>query len=87
MARRLAGTAYPASPPRLDVYAALTAVLPDAVGAVPQPPPAGLPPTPSPAPRQRAVLVASAAGGLVLLVAAAVVVFPRGRARGWRPAA
>ncbi|WP_327372477.1 S8 family serine peptidase [Streptomyces sp. NBC_01216] len=84
--RRLLGTAYPASPPRLDVYGALTAVLTDAAGTVPKQPPAGLPESPSPAPRHRAVLVASAAGGLVLLVAVAAVVIPLGRARRWRPA-
>ncbi|SFL33722.1 S8 family serine peptidase [Streptomyces pini] len=86
VSRRLTATAYPASPARLDVYAALTAVPADAVGAVPQPPPADLPAAPPRAPRHRAVLVASAGGGLVLLVAAAAAVIPRGRARRWRPA-
>ncbi|WRQ81519.1 S8 family serine peptidase [Streptomyces sp. MUM 178J] len=85
-ARRLTATAYPASPPRLDAYAALGAVLTDAVGAVPEPPPAELPAAPSGTPRHRAVLVAAAGGALVLLVAAAAVVIPRGRARRWRPA-
>ncbi|MFJ6726407.1 S8 family serine peptidase [Streptomyces sp. NPDC091281] len=86
VARRLTATAYPASPPRLDVYGALTAVLTDAAATVPKPPPAALPEAPSPAPRHRAVLVASVAGGVVLLVAAAAAVIPRGRARRWRPA-
>lgn len=86
VSRRLTATAYPASPPRLDTYAALTAVLPDTSGAVPRQPPAELPAEPSELPRHRAVLVAAAGGVLVLLVAAAAVVIPRGRARGWRPA-
>ncbi|WP_240957364.1 S8 family serine peptidase [Streptomyces chilikensis] len=86
VSRRLTDTAYPASPPRLDAYAALTAVLSDTAGTVPRPPAAELPAEPSRTPRTRAVVVASVGGGLVLLVAAAAAVIPRGRARRWRPA-
>ncbi|MFE6281210.1 S8 family serine peptidase [Streptomyces sp. NPDC057877] len=86
VSRRLTATAYPALPPRLDTYAALTTLLPDTVGATPRQPLAHLPPDPSTAPRERAVVIAAAGGGLVLLVAAGIAVIPRGRARGWRAA-
>ncbi|MFJ3527856.1 MULTISPECIES: S8 family serine peptidase [unclassified Streptomyces] len=86
VSRRLTESAYPAAPPRLDPYAALTAVLTDARGAAPEPQRAALPPSPPAAPRTRALVVAGVGGGLVLLVAAGAVVIPRGRARNWRPA-
>ncbi|MFJ5177313.1 S8 family serine peptidase [Streptomyces griseoviridis] len=86
VSRQLVAAAYPAVPPRVDPYAALTAVLTDTQGAVPEAPPARVPPKASPQPRERALLIACAGGMLVLLVAGAVVVVPRGRARGWRPA-
>lgn len=86
VSRRLVEAAYPASPPRLDPYAALTVVLPDGPGATPRPAAAVVPPTASPQPRNRALVVAGAGAGLVLLVAAAAVVIPRGRGRNWRPA-
>ncbi|MER8003315.1 S8 family serine peptidase [Streptomyces sp. NPDC095613] len=86
VSRRLTEAAYPASPPRLDPYAALTAVLTDARGATPQPERAVVPPPPATEPRTRALVVAAVGGGLVLLVAAGAVVIPRGRARNWRPA-
>ncbi|GGZ70638.1 hypothetical protein GCM10010371_33270 [Streptomyces subrutilus] len=82
---RLVVSGYPDTTPRLDPYAALTAVLTDSAAPAPPPPPARVPdPAPS-APRQRALVVAAAGGGLVLLVAAAAAVVPRGRARRWRP--
>ncbi|MEU1785176.1 S8 family serine peptidase [Streptomyces sparsogenes] len=86
VSRQLVTAAYPAVPPRLDPYAAVTAVLTDRQGATPRPAPAKIPPAASPRPRDRALLIAGAGGGVVLLVAAAAVVIPRGRARGWRPA-
>lgn len=86
VSRRLTESAYPDAPPRLDPYAALTAVLTDAKGAVPKPRRAVFPPSPPAAPRTRALVVAGVGGGLVLLVAAGAVVIPRGRARNWRPA-
>ncbi|UNS99665.1 S8 family serine peptidase [Streptomyces tubbatahanensis] len=86
VSRQLVTAGYPAVPPRVDPYAALTAVLPDKQGTVPSPPPAKLPPQASPQPLNRALLIAGAGGTLVLLVAGAAVVIPRGRARGWRPA-
>lgn len=85
-ARRLTEAAYPAVPPRLDPYAALTAVLTDEKGSTPRPARAVVPPPPSAEPRTRALVVAGVGGGLVLLVAAGAVVIPRGRARNWRPA-
>lgn len=86
VSRQLVAAAYPAVPPRLDPYAALTTVLTDRQGATPRPAPAKIPPAASPQPLNRALLIAGAGGGVVLLVAAAAVVIPRGRARGWRPA-
>ncbi|MFG2599513.1 S8 family serine peptidase [Streptomyces sp. NPDC048462] len=86
VSRRLTEAAYPASPPRLDPYAALTAVLTDARGAAPKQQRAVLPPPPSTQPRTRALVIAGVGGALVLLVAAGAVVIPRGRARNWRPA-
>ncbi|GGW12477.1 type VII secretion-associated serine protease [Streptomyces globisporus] len=84
--RRLTEAAYPASPPRLDPYAALTAVLTDEKGAVPRTERAEVPPPPAAEPRTRALIAAGVGGGVVLLVAAGAVVIPRGRARNWRPA-
>jgi len=86
VSRRLTEAAYPASPPRLDPYAALTAVLADARGGMPRPAKAVLPAAASGEPRGRALVVAGAGLGVLVLVAAAAVVVPRGRARGWRPA-
>ncbi|QLH26627.1 S8 family serine peptidase [Streptomyces sp. Rer75] len=86
VSRQLITAAYPAVPPRLDPYAAVTTVLTDRQGATPRPGPAKVPPAASPRPFNRALLIAGAGGGVVLLVAAAAVVIPRGRARGWRPA-
>ncbi|MFC9946344.1 S8 family serine peptidase [Streptomyces pratensis] len=86
VSRRLTKAAYPAAPPRLDPYAALTTVLTGAKGRTPQPERAVVPPPPATEPRTRALVVAALGGGLVLLVAAGAVVIPRGRARNWRPA-
>ncbi|MCY0949236.1 S8 family serine peptidase [Streptomyces sp. H27-S2] len=82
---RLIASGYPETPPRLDPYAALTAVLTGPAGPVPRPEPARVPDPAPAAPRERALVIAAAGGGLVLLVAAAAVVVPRGRARRWRP--
>lgn len=86
VSRRLTEAAYPAAPPRLDPYAALTAVLTDAKGTTPRPERAVIPPPPPTEPRTRALVVAGASAGLLLLVAAGALVIPRGRARNWRPA-
>ncbi|MDX3850310.1 S8 family serine peptidase [Streptomyces sp. AK02-01A] len=86
VSRQLTVAAYPASPPRLDPYAAMTAVLTGARGTVPRPAPARVITRPSTAPRDRALIIAGVGTGLVLLTAAAAVVIPRGKARGWRPA-
>ncbi|MFJ2783966.1 MULTISPECIES: S8 family serine peptidase [unclassified Streptomyces] len=86
VARQLVAAAYPAVPPRVDPYAALTAVLPGERAAPPGAPPVTIPPEASSEPRRRALWIAGAGGALALLVAGAAVVIPRGRARGWRPA-
>ncbi|MFJ5225922.1 S8 family serine peptidase [Streptomyces sp. NPDC088400] len=86
VSRQLTVAAYPAAPPRLDPYAALTAVLTERQGDRPRPAAAVVPPAFSAVPRERALVIAGVGGGIVLLVAAAAVVIPRGRARGWRPA-
>ncbi|MEU6062770.1 S8 family serine peptidase [Streptomyces sp. NPDC047097] len=82
---RLTATGYPASPPRLDPYAALTAVLDGASGSAPRPAPAHLPAPAPHEPRHRALVVAAAGAGLLILVAAAAAIIPRGRTRHWRP--
>lgn len=88
VARRLAESAYPADVPRVDPYAALTVVRTDK----PDPTPRAarestpqLPPGPDTAPRTRALALAGGCLALVLLVAGAGVVIPRGRARRWLP--
>ncbi|MEW2118354.1 S8 family serine peptidase [Streptomyces sp. NPDC005474] len=86
VSRQLTEAAYPAAPPRLDPYAALTAVLPEGPGPTPRPAKAVVPAAVSQEPRQRAFVVAAVGAGVLLLVAALAVVVPRGRARGWRPA-
>lgn len=86
ISRQLTEAAYPAAPPRLDPYAALTAVLAETPGATPRPAKAVVPAAVSQEPRRRALVVAAAGAGVLLLVAALAVVVPRGRARGWRPA-
>ncbi|NSC24342.1 S8 family serine peptidase [Streptomyces albus subsp. chlorinus] len=86
VSRQLVTAAYPAVPPRVDPYGSLTAVLTDKKGSVPSAPAAEIPAKASPQPLNRALLIAGAGGTLVVLVAGAAVVIPRGRARGWRPA-
>ncbi|WP_319675231.1 S8 family serine peptidase [Streptomyces sp. ME18-1-4] len=89
-ARRLITTAYPADVPRLDPYGAVTSVpgasrdrAATADGSRPvrlERDDAGARAT------HRALMVAGAGGGLVLVVAWAAVAAPKGRARRWRPA-
>ncbi|MEV5706446.1 S8 family serine peptidase [Actinoallomurus sp. NPDC052274] len=87
VANRLVASAYPATKPVLDPYAAVAAVSSPAAA---RPTPAAamrLPArTASHAARTRALVVASVGGGLVAIVAGAAVIVPLGRARGWRPA-
>ncbi|WP_267965055.1 S8 family serine peptidase [Streptomyces fulvoviolaceus] len=86
-AERLTASAAPTGDaPRLDPYAALSMV--PAGSRSPAAPSPATPlhlPAVSTTPRHRALLAAGAMAGLVLVVAAAAVVIPRGRARGWRP--
>ncbi|MFD9393342.1 S8 family serine peptidase [Streptomyces sp. NPDC060000] len=89
-ARWLTTTAYPADVPRLDPFAALTSV--PGAPATRAAPHSGSAPvrlaTDESGARatRRALLLAGAGGGLVLVVVWAAAVVPRGRARGWRPA-
>ncbi|MFE9252485.1 S8 family serine peptidase [Streptomyces sp. NPDC007088] len=83
--RQLTETAYPSDTPRLDPYAAVTALLSGERGTVASPGPARVVAAAPTGPRERALILAGVGGGLVLLVAAAAVVIPLGRARGWRP--
>nr|WP_231406004.1 S8 family serine peptidase [Streptomyces clavuligerus] len=86
-ARRLTEAAYPDHTPRLDIYAGLTALLADGPApAEKSPEPAVVVPSASGEPRGRALLIGGGALALVLLVGTAMVVVPRGKARGWRPA-
>ncbi|MFE4663707.1 S8 family serine peptidase [Streptomyces sp. NPDC056716] len=84
-AERLTHTAYPADVPRLDPYAAVTAI-PSPTAPV-SPPPAAVPPVridtgPDPEPTlQRARLLTAAIAAFVLLAAWAAVAVPRARAR------
>lgn len=86
VSRQLTASAYPSDTPRLEPYAAVTAVLTDKQGSTPSPAAAHVPPPADTGPRNTALILAAVGGGLVLLVAAGAVVIPRGRARGWRPA-
>ncbi|WP_307711447.1 S8 family serine peptidase [Streptomyces sp. V4I23] len=82
--RRLIDAAYPTDTPRLDPFAAMSLVRgrgADRASA----PAAHYPPPARTAHVTQALAVAGAALGLVLLIAAAAVVIPRGRARGWLP--
>ncbi|MFJ5835413.1 S8 family serine peptidase [Streptomyces shenzhenensis] len=86
-AERLTGSAAPTGgAPRLDPYAAVSMVPPGSAprAAAPSTAPLHLPEV-STAPQDRALLAAGAMALLMLVVAAAVAVIPRGRARGWRP--
>ncbi|MFI2378265.1 S8 family serine peptidase [Streptomyces sp. NPDC018964] len=87
VARRLQEAAYPDSVPKLDAYAGLTAVLPTArARAEARPEPARIPRTTAAGTRDRALLLGGGALCVVLLIGAAMVVVPLGKARGWRPA-
>jgi hypothetical protein len=87
VARRLQEAAYPDSVPRLDAYAGLTAVLPGTrANAEARPEPARIPRTTAGDTRDRALLFGGGALCVVLLIGAAMVVVPLGKARGWRPA-
>ncbi|MET7455527.1 S8 family serine peptidase [Streptomyces sp. NPDC005574] len=85
---RLVSTAYPDTVPLVDPYAAVTAVTAASAPRRPQArqAPVSLPADASTRPTQRAVLLAAAGGLVVLLVAWAALITPRGRARHWRPA-
>ncbi|GHF34377.1 S8 family serine peptidase [Streptomyces fumanus] len=83
---RLQSTAYPAAPPRLDPYAAVSLVLPGHRLKAAAQPAVQVAPPPSDVPGRRATVIAVGGGMLVLVLAAAAVVVPRGRARRWRPA-
>ncbi|WP_371667469.1 S8 family serine peptidase [Streptomyces sp. NBC_00289] len=91
-AERLVSTAYPDTVPRLDPYAAVTAVSAPRSDRAARPGtpdrqvPVALPADAGSRPTRRAVLLAAGGGAVMLLVAWAAVVVPRGRARRWRPA-
>ncbi|MFI1331710.1 S8 family serine peptidase [Streptomyces sp. NPDC020845] len=87
VSRRLLEAAYPDAVPKLDAYAGLTAVLPtDGPAAEAEAAPAHIPPAASDTPRVRALMIGGGALVVVLLVGAAMVIVPLGKARGWRPA-
>lgn len=88
--RRLTATAYPADIPQLDPYAAVTTVLGGsgvAVGGERAAEPVSMPDS-SAADRAtgRTALFVVLGSAAVLAVLWAAFVFPRARARGWRPA-
>ena len=85
VSRQLLRAAYPAQPPRLDPYAALSTILPPGQAAPATPPPAHVPPRADPKPVARALAISGAGLAVLLLVAAAAAVLPRGRARNWLP--
>ncbi|MFJ4153104.1 S8 family serine peptidase [Streptomyces galbus] len=83
---RLQSTAYPSVPPRLDPYAAVSLLLPHDRSTTTEQPAAHVDPAPSDVPARRAMVIAVAGAVFVLVLAAAAVVVPRGKARNWRPA-
>lgn len=86
-ADQLQQTAYPSDVPRLDPYAALSSVGGPGSGptdGVRRQEAVAPPKAVSQTPRNRALVLAAGAFVLVALLAAAVVVVPRGRARRWR---
>ncbi|MFD9545460.1 S8 family serine peptidase [Streptomyces sp. NPDC060022] len=87
VSRQLLRAAYPSDIPRLDPYGALSVILPaSGQTALPAtPPPAQAPPAADPTPLGRSLAIAGAGLAVVLLVAAAGVLIPRGRARNWLP--
>jgi membrane-anchored mycosin MYCP len=90
VARRLMSTAYPADVPRLDPYAAVTTIGDTAAhpaAAADHQAPVSLPKDIQGAKATHRALITAAAGfGLVIAVAWAAAILPRGRARHWRPA-
>ncbi|WP_329167052.1 S8 family serine peptidase (plasmid) [Streptomyces sp. NBC_01717] len=87
--RQLLEASYPSDIPRLDPYAAMSTVLPaarsqSAIKAA-KPPAARMPAPPDNRPRTRGLAIAAVCLAVVLLVGAAGVVIPLGRARGWLP--
>ncbi|WP_327249984.1 S8 family serine peptidase [Streptomyces sp. NBC_01320] len=89
VSRQLLEASYPAAIPRLDPYAAMSTVLPasssrSALKAA-KPPAARMPAPPDTGPRTWGLAIAGVCLAVVLLVGAAGVVIPRGRARGWLP--
>ncbi|MFI5689772.1 S8 family serine peptidase [Streptomyces sp. NPDC051636] len=85
VSRQLLVAAYPSDIPRLDPYAALTIALPQQKADRVAAPVAHLPQPADPTPGIRAGAVAGASLALVLFLAAAAAVIPRGRARNWLP--
>jgi subtilisin family serine protease len=89
-ARRLTSTAYPAGVPRLDAYGAVTTVAAPSAApaeAADDSEPVRLPTDEAGArATQRALVMVGAGAGLLVSMAWAAVIVPRGRARGWRPA-
>lgn len=87
VSRQLLRAAYPTETPRLDPYAALSLLLPAAgQTALPAtPPPAQARQAADPTPLGRSLAIAGGGLAVVLLVAAAGVLIPRGRARHWLP--
>ncbi|MFL1900723.1 S8 family serine peptidase [Streptomyces tauricus] len=87
VARQLLATAYPSDTPRLDPYAALSLVRDGEAGgaAAGERAPVDFPQPADAGPRHRSLAIAAGGLGVALLVGAAAVVLPRGRARGWLP--
>ncbi|MEU3459435.1 S8 family serine peptidase [Streptomyces sp. NPDC006733] len=83
--RQLLASAYPADTPRLDPFAALSVVPDHRTPARTPAVPAQLPQPADPGPRTRSLAIAAAGLVIVLLVAGAAAVIPRGRARNWLP--
>jgi subtilisin family serine protease len=84
VAHRLMATAYPASPKRVDPYAALSLTTSEK-GEAAAPPAARVQPPTDPAPRTTALTVSAVSAALVAVLAALAAVLPRGRARRWTP--
>ncbi|MEW2396056.1 S8 family serine peptidase [Streptomyces sp. NPDC046862] len=86
VSRRLVEAGYPDAVARLDTYAGLTAVLATAGAAEPGAAAVHVAPSASSRIRFRTLLIAGGGLAVVLLVAAAMAVVPRGNARKWRAA-
>ncbi|HET6860800.1 MAG TPA: S8 family serine peptidase [Streptomyces sp.] len=85
VSEQLLATTYPSDTPRLDPYAALSIVAEQGEPAAAQPAPARLPAPVDLGPRNRALAIAGVGLTVVLLIAGAAAVIPRGRARSWLP--